>query len=96
MMGAFSLASRTGTDAFRHEEAASLAQRELGLAITTPKSQWAERSGTTGHYQWTVRYDDKSHELGMASVAVRWLDSGSWQEFRLSRVFVPQAGDSGQ
>lgn len=90
VLSAFSLAGRTGDRAFRLEQAALLAERELELAMHQPSDQ-QPLTGSEPPYTWRLEYMPRPHELTAVRIEVAWLGRGQAQTFELERVFVPRS-----
>ena len=91
VLGAFHLSMQAASRAFRVDEAAGLAERELQRAIAVPKESLADKAGTEGRYTWTVTITDPpaSQRLKCVTVTVRWLERDQGQTFQLSQIFHP-------
>lgn len=89
VLSAFSLSGRTGNRAFRLEQAALLAERELELAMHLPSGQ-QPMTGSDGPYTWQLAYASRPHDLAVVRIEVQWLDRGQTRSFELERAFVPR------
>ncbi len=93
VMGAFSVATRTGTQALRLDTAVELAERKLNAAVILPADRLQPHNGEEGIFQWQVGYTSKPHQLMAATATVTWLDRGADRRFQLTRVFLPLSVD---
>jgi Tfp pilus assembly protein PilV len=89
VLAAFSLASRSGSEAMRLAEAARLAEWQLQLVLCSDGSDFAPE-GASGPYKWEAKVTDLREGLQLASVAVKWSDRGGARTFELSEVFLPR------
>jgi len=89
LLAGFSLSIRAGNRAMRLEQAVTLAENRLALAVGRTAEQCLPEAGTEGRYHYEVNYQDKPEQLMAATVRVRWLDGGRMRTFSLSRLFLP-------
>ena len=92
VMSAFTLASRSGSEAMRLSEAAAIADQRLETLLGSSESQWVPR-GVSGNYAWEAKVADLRDGLRLATVVVRWTDRRGRQEFELSEVFLPRLSE---
>ena len=88
LMSAFSLCAQTASRGFRLDQAASVAEKQLELAVASPASNLEPITGSVDQYAWTITFAEKSYGLVLASVMVHWTERGVPQAFRLSQVFL--------
>jgi Tfp pilus assembly protein PilV len=92
VLAAFSLSSRSGSEAMRLAEAALIADRQLQQALGSDGSDFAPQ-GASGPYKWEVKVTDLREGLQLASVVVKWSDRGRPGALELSEVFLPRPQD---
>lgn len=86
----FSMCVRANAHAANLEEAVRMAQNQLALATAASGQSLSPSQGTSGRYQWSLEYAQKSEGLVLALVTVQWTEQGQEQQFKLSQLFLPK------